>query len=306
MAWLDRRSAGLLVSLVFPLCACDPAEDPGPASEQEDEQISEDGDKDIEEAGCSEQGESRACEFEGEDGVQYCDTIDGALAWGECVGPFACTPGEVQDCGLGEEFGDASDHCSLENGVPAWGCDSGDFEGCACNTPLVLKFDAAPVQMTASPATTFDIDDLGACVTTDWPTTATPWLALDIDKDGTIDSGRELFGSGTRIDGSRRARNGFMALSPLDTDHNGRIDARDERFSELVLWSDDDGDKRGTLAEMEPLSVRSVLSIELDYAVRRSCDERGNCGVERSAFTYVDTTGNIAQGEVVDVHLACQ
>lgn len=304
MAWLDKRSAVLVTSLVLLLGACDAGEDPNPSEGLEGEQLSED--EDDEQASCSAEGTSRACDFEGDDGVQYCDTIDGALAWGECVGPVACIPGEEQSCGLGEEFGDPSDYCTLEDGVPAWGCDSGDFEGCACNTPLVLKFDAAPVQMTASPLATFDIDDLGACVTTDWPTTVTPWLALDVDKDGTIDSGRELFGSGTRLDGNRRAHNGFMALAPLDTDNNGRIDVRDERFSELVLWSDHDGDKRGTLPEMEPLSVRSVLSIELDYAVRRSCDDRGNCGVERSAFTYIDTTGNIAQGEVVDLHLACQ
>jgi len=242
----------------------------------------------------------------GDDGFQYCDTIDDALAWGECVGPFACIPGEEQDCGLGEEFGDASDYCTLDNGLPTWGCDGADFDGCACNTPLMLKFEAAAVRMTASPVATFDIDDVGACVTTDRPTSATPWLALDVDKDGTVDSGRGLFGSGTRLDGNRRARNGVMALAPLDTDNNGRIDAGDERFNKFVLWSDHDGDKRGTLAEMEALSVRSVLSSELDYTVRRPCAERGNCGVERSMFAYVDTTGTIAQGEVVDVHFACQ
>jgi hypothetical protein len=339
MALLDRRYAALLTALVLPLYACDAEKDSEPAdssADREDEELSDDDSDDSDDAdndsddadddsddadddsddadddsddaeACTEQGSSRECDFEGGEGVQYCDTIDAVLQWGECVGPSACIPGEEQDCGLGEDFGeDISDYCSLQNGIPAWGCDSGDFDSCACNTPLVLKFDAAPVRMEASPAATFDIDDLGACVTTDWPTTATPWLALDVDKDGTIDSGRELFGSGTRLEGNRRARNGFLALAALDSDRNGRIDTRDERFDELVLWSDHDGDKRGTLAEMEPLSVRSVLSIELDYAVRPSCDDRGNCGVERSAFTYVDTTGNIAQGEVVDVHLACQ
>ncbi len=104
-----------------------------------------------------------------------------------------------------------------------------------------------------------------------------------------------------------RARNGFQPPSnPLDTDHNGTIDANDERFGELVQSSDHDRAKRGTLAQMQPLPVRSVLSIELDDAVRCSCDDRGNCGVERSAFTYVDATGSVAKGEVVDVHLACQ
>lgn len=318
MAWLDHRTVALLASLALPLSACDADDDQDRAdssAELDGEELSEDEDEDADEdegddadaqEECSAQGSSRECDFDGQDGVQYCDLIDDELAWGECVGPFACIPGEEQDCGLGEDFGDLFDYCTLQDGVPAWGCDSDDFESCNCNTPLVLKFDAAPVQMVASPAATFDIDDLGACVTTDWPTTATPWLALDVDKDGTIDSGRELFGSGTRLAGNRRARNGFMALAALDSDNNGRIDASDERFAELVLWSDHDGDKRGTFSEMESLSMRSVLSIELDYAVRPSCDDRGNCGVERSAFTYVDGTGNVAKGEVVDVHLACQ
>ena len=254
MAWLDRRTAALLASLAFPLSACDA---------DEESSAQRDGEGQV---GCDAQGASRPCDYEGDDGVQYCDMIGDELTWGECVGPWACIPGEQQSCGLGEEFGNPSDYCSLDDGVPAWGCDSGDFESCECNTPLVLRFDAAPVQMVASPSATFDIDDIGACVTTDWPTTATPWLALDVDKDGTIDSGRELFGSGTRIEGNRRARNGFMALSALDTDGNGRIDASDERFGELVLWSDHDGDKRGTFAEMEPLSVRSVLSSSVTMA----------------------------------------
>ncbi|MCR9161384.1 MAG: calcium-binding protein [Nannocystaceae bacterium] len=315
MAWLNQRSAALLAALAVPLCACDAEDDSAVRDDEElaDQDIRDDADEedpdqdDDAEASCSEQGASRECDFGGDDGVQYCDDIDGELVWGECVGPAACTPGDSESCGLGEEFGNPTDSCQLEDGVPMWGCEANDdFESCPCNTPLVLQFDGAAVQMVASPAATFDIDGVGACVSTDWPTSDTPWLALDLDKDGTIDSGRELFGSGTRIGGNRRARNGFMALSALDTDRNGRIDAHDERFADLVLWSDHDGDKRGTFAEMQPLSVRSVLSIELDYVVRPECDDRGNCGIERSAFTYVDATGTIAKGEVVDVHLACQ
>ncbi len=336
MAWLDRL---LLVtvsaSLAGGLTACDTekddvdsmdalsededaGEEEGPGKEEEpgeddepaDDEPADDDEPDSELEACEDQGESRACEGSG---TQYCDDIEGALAWGPCVTEPQCEPGDSESCGLcGEdeedcEFAGFDDTCVLADGVPAWGCSvAEDFDSCACNTPLVLKFDAAPVQMMQSASATFDIDGVGACVTTDWPTADTPWLALDLDLDGTIDSGRELFGSGTRLDGARRARNGFLALEPLDTDRNGRIDARDERFSELVLWSDHDGDKRGTLAEMEPLSMRSVLSIDLGYTIDRQCDDRGNCGVERSAFTFVDSTGNIAKGEVVDLHLACQ
>ncbi|MBV1862526.1 MAG: hypothetical protein KUG77_29155 [Nannocystaceae bacterium] len=52
--------------------------------------------------------------------------------------------------------------------------------------------------------------------------------------------------------------------------------------------------------------MRSVLSIDLGYTIDRQCDDRGNRGVERSAFTFVDATGSIAKGEVVDLHLTYQ
>lgn len=325
MIWLDRLLlATVSMTLAGGLTACDSEKDDVDSADEmpkADENAEADDDEDPEDPedpvdeeeleACEDHGDTRACE-DGS-GTQYCDDFEGSPAWGPCVTDAQCEPGDSESCGScdeGEEdceFEGLADTCILHAGVPAWNCSvSTDFESCECNTPLVLKFDAAPVRMMEAASATFDIDGVGACLTTDWPAATTPWLALDLDLDGTIDSGRELFGSGTRIDGAKRARNGFLALEPLDTDHNGRIDARDARFSELVLWSDHDGDKRGTLAEMEPLSVRSVLSIDLGYTIDRQCDDRGNCGVERSTFTYVDATGSIAQGEVVDLHLACQ
>lgn len=85
-----------------------------------------------------------------------------------------------------------------------------------------------------------------------------------------------------------------------------RGDALDARFADLVLWSDHDGSKTSTLAEMEPLAVRGVLSIELSYDIDRRCDDRGNCEVERASFTFIDRGGEVRNGDIIDVHLACQ
>ena len=216
-----------------------------------------------------------------------------------------CELGEELDCGICEKEGCPADVCVLDDGVPQWQCNV-DAENCSCNTPLVLSFDGAEPQYAASPAAAFDLDVAGGCVSTDWPSAATPWLALDRDGDGGIADGRELFGSGTRLTDGRRARHGFAALAELDADGNGRITPADPRFAELVLWSDHDGDKRGTAGELQSLADLRVLSIELAYDSRRVCDERGNCGVERAVFQFAARGGVIGQGEVVDVHLACQ
>ncbi|MBL4685334.1 MAG: calcium-binding protein [Nannocystaceae bacterium] len=254
---------------------------------------------------CTLAGEAEACQgdFDGR-GTRFCDTIDDIQQWGECLEAVHCTPGESGDCGLcGEDeencdFAGWSWTCDLNNGVPEQG------EG--CNTPLVLSFDNAPVQMQPAPASTFDINVAGGCISTDWPAAATPWLVLDRDKSGAIEDGRELFGSGTRMSTGGRARNGFDALAELDDNGDGRIDVRDAQFSELGLWGDYDGDKTSTLAEVDSLSDRRVLSIELSYETNAVCDGRGNCGVERASFTFIDRGGEVRQGTIIDIHLSCQ
>ena len=151
-------------------------------------------------------------------------------------------------------------------------------------TPLVLNFDDAPVGFAPMVATPFELAGQGSCMSTAWPTS--PWLALDRDADGMIRSGAELFGSATAMQSGGFAQHGFSALAELDSNFDGRIDAKDERFSELVLWNDLDDDRVGAYAELRPLSESGVVSIDLDYSRRLECDAMGNCGEERAVFEY--------------------
>lgn len=261
---------------------------------------------------CDNSGDSRECTTAaGEAGTQFCDSAGVAgLVWHECLTYVECTPGTSRSCGFcpgGDESGgecDFDEYCNLYSGVPDWDTNHGSDGG--CNTPLVFSFDGRPVQLDASRAATFDLDGIGGCITSDWPQASTPWLALDRDGNGSIDSGRELFGSGTRLASGKRAAHGFAALAELDDNGDGRIDGRDPAFSQLVAWGDEDGDRRSTFAEAEPLAHHRILSIELGYHIARECDDRGNCGVERAAFHYIDAHGEVREGEVVDLHLACQ
>lgn len=178
-----------------------------------------------------------------------------------------------------------------------WYCTSSNNERFECTTPLVLSFDGQPVSFERSRAS-FAFTP-GRSVRSDWPSAVTPWLARDVNGNGRIDDGAELFGSDTRLPSGRTAVNGFEALAALDDDGDGVVDARDAAFPSLLLWRDMDGDKRSTPDELEPLAQAGVASLSTGFVVRTRCDGRGNCERERGTFT----SASGRQGAVIDVYL---
>lgn len=247
---------------------------------------------------CELRMESQSC---GESGLRTCDNMgDAELEWGPCVENAACVPGEKEFLYYDEICGDMFLRCNSYGGVPELVYDE-------CNTPLVLNFSNEAVAMVSydEHPETFAVSSPNSCITTDWPTAATPWLAIDLDQNGEIDSGAELFGSGSVLETGRRARHGFQALAEYDSNQDGVINAKDARFNDIVAWSDHDADRRSSSSELQSLSEVGLHSIELDYRKEIECDERGNCGKERSVFQFDDGRGGLKSGEVVDMYLAC-
>jgi hypothetical protein len=171
----------------------------------------------------------------------------------------------------------------------------------AASTPLVLSFDGAHVAFVANERG-FDINGTMS-VATDWPTAKTPWLALDRNHDGAINSGAELFGSATTLASGDLAQNGFQALAELDDNHDGRITPADTSWSALRVWSDKNEDRTSTQNELSSLDASRLLAIELRYTENRLCDTRGNCEVEKAMFVFEDESGTPRTGAVIDVHL---
>lgn len=296
-----RSLAVLALALAFPLTACDKPEPGDPddlgMSSGDTEAASTGGSTGATSGATTGTAETpcdadhfeepRACDT----GTQYCILdANGDYVWGTCVTTPACEPGTMNGCQI----------CELDAmGVPFWA-----DNGCGGeSTPLALRFDDAPVRFAMS-AATFDLGP--ECGATDWPGAATPWLALDRDGSGAIEGGHELFGSATVLRTGARADHGFTALAELDADRDGRIDASDPDFARLVLWADHDADRRSTLWELTPVATAGLVAVDLDYRRDRRCDARGNCEIERAAFTFRDALGRTRTGEVVDVHLACQ
>jgi hypothetical protein len=291
----------ILASLLLNLSACDSAEAQGEQA-QLVELVNED--LDLEGMACTWDSDHvgpnersyRLCS--GGEGVQFCDSE----LWSECEMSEGCTAGEVAEVAYSDEL------C----GDMRWTC--GDFEGVTkwyvplCNTPLVLNFGDEPVAFSAytgdDSVEAFSVGGM-ECTTSDWPSATTPWLALDRDGNGRIEGGDELFGSGTRLASGRHAEQGFEALGELDENHDGRVDASDARFSELLVWADHNQDRRSQAAELSKLADADVQSLSVDYRSEVQCDERGNCGRERAAFEFAAGATTRA-GEIVDVYLPCR
>jgi hypothetical protein len=95
------------------------------------------------------------------------------------------------------------------------------------------------------------------------------------DKLGQVNGINELFGNTTRGPDGRFADNGYLALEKYDgrIDTGGydqrardrRIDFKDEVFSKLRLWADDNHDAIAQSSELHSLQELKVESIDLDY-----------------------------------------
>ncbi|MFC0125106.1 hypothetical protein, partial [Bifidobacterium apri] len=129
--------------------------------------------------------------------------------------------------------------------------------------PLVIDLDGKGFDITdRKNGTHFDLNADGYAEKTDW-TRTDGWLALDLNGNGKIDDGSELFGDHTKLADGSLAADGFAALSRYDANGDGLIDARDEIFSQLRIWCDADGDGQSGNGELVSLADAGVSSISL-------------------------------------------
>lgn len=107
-------------------------------------------------------------------------------------------------------------------------------------SPLVLDLDGGGIQTTAVNryGAHFDLDANGFAESVGWVAPGDGLLVRDLDGDGVIDNGRELFGDHTVLQNGNNAANGFQALAELDGNADGKVDANDAAFASLRVWRD--------------------------------------------------------------------
>lgn len=96
--------------------------------------------------------------------------------------------------------------------------------------PLVINFGTATAAVTDKKYS-FDIDANGTMDQISFVGPGSGFLALDLNNDGIINDGSELFGP--------QSGNGFADLAAYDSDGNNWIDENDAIYDKLQIWSKD-------------------------------------------------------------------
>ncbi len=143
-------------------------------------------------------------------------------------------------------------------------------------SPIVIDLDGDGVESSGySRDRYFDHDANGMLESTAWAGADDGLLVRDLDGDGKIHTGRELFGSNTRLASGELADNGFAALSDLDGNQDGIVDSQDSAFAELKIWRDSNQNGLTEAGELLTLSQAGVVAIRTGYDESAFVDANG-------------------------------
>lgn len=168
--------------------------------------------------------------------------------------------------------------------------------------PLVLDLDGGGITTSGiNPAAPilFDQDGDGTKTATGWIAAGEAIVVRDLNGNGTIDSGRELFGDNTILTHGPKtgqtAANGFEALADLDSDINGladgKFDATDTAFASVKLWKDTNQDGISQSNELFSFADLGVQSINVTGT--SSNVNLGGGNTQTFAGSFTKTTGAV-------------
>ncbi len=159
-------------------------------------------------------------------------------------------------------------------------------------SPLILDLDGDGVVETQSKTEGiyFDHAGDGFAEASGWAGSDDGLLVRDLNGDGAINNGTELFGNNTRLKNGQYAANGFEALKDLDSNKDGKLNSADAAWNSLRVWKDTDADAQTDAGELLSLANAGVREIKLAYTnAGTNPDQLGNEHIQTS--TYTTTSG---------------
>ena len=144
----------------------------------------------------------------------------------------------------------------------------------------------------------FDMNADGVVDRVTWNSSNDGILAVDLDGNGTIDNGTEIFTPGF---GGGNFANGTEALASLDDNGDGVIDANDAAFAKLLVWQDANADGVSDAGELSGLADHGIASIATSAAHADDMID-GQAVTARGNFTRTDGS----TGEYIEAQLDTQ
>ena len=167
----------------------------------------------------------------------------------------------------------------------------------ASNTrsPLILDLDGDGVETIGTNSNVyFDHDDNGFAENSGWVGKDDGLLVRDLNNNGQIDDGTELFGNNSVLSSGEKAANGFEALKDLDSNNDGIFNSSDTAWNQVKVWKDANSNGLVDEGELLTLEQANVSGINLDYENSTTTDENGNQHNQTGTFIKTDgSTGSV-------------
>ncbi|MGI6711208.1 MAG: hypothetical protein ACOX4L_00410 [Bacillota bacterium] len=159
--------------------------------------------------------------------------------------------------------------------------------------PLVINYEGRAAEL-ADRTFEFDLDCDGQADQVSALAPGSGFLALDLDGDGSITSGKEIFGPQTG--------NGFTELAQYDQDNNGWIDENDAIFDRLRIWRKDSEGKE-TLFTLGQKGIGAIYlgNLETPFTYKDGNNETQGQLVRTGIF--LKETGQAGTVEQIDLKI---
>lgn len=154
--------------------------------------------------------------------------------------------------------------------------------------PIILDLNGDGIQLTPLTGSNvyFDYAGDGFAERSGWVSPNDGILAIDLNGNGKIDNGLELFGSPTQ--------DGFAILEKLDTNADGVINALDANFDKLLVWRDLNQNGVSDAGELQFLAQAGIASISLSTQKLNGTNAGNGLGYE-AIFTRTNGTFGTAE-----------
>ena len=181
--------------------------------------------------------------------------------------------------------------------------------------PLTFDLDGDGLETVGVAATNpilFDHDADGIKTGTGWVQPDDAFLVMDKNGNGTIDTGRELFGDSTIKNNGQLATDGFDALTDLDSianggNNDGIVNASDSQYAGLRLWRDLNQDGISQTGELFTLASQNIIGINTGISAHSQTLPNGNQIADKG--TFIKSNGTLGElgdvtGNLADINLA--